>query len=113
MASSENSSRGGLETCSSAISLSIYYYYDYGMETYGHGIILIMIVTMLWHPVLHGYDKRSYYMALTFWSPPTFGQTATSEHSTMASILQFDQVIDASNINTVSDIIGTSLPHEV
>ena len=35
------------------------------METYGHGIILIMIVTMLWHPVLHGYDKQSYYMALT------------------------------------------------
>ena len=31
----------------------------------------------------------------------------------MASTLQFDQVIDASNINTVGDIIGTSLPHEV
>ena len=38
---------------------------------------------------------------------------ATSEYSTMASTLQFDQVIDASNINTVGDIIGTSLPHEV
>ena len=83
------------------------------METYGHGIILIMIVTMLWHPVLHGYDKRSYYMALTFWSLPTFGQTAMSEHSTMASTLQFNQVINASDINTVGDIIGTSLPHEV
>ena len=83
------------------------------METYGYGIILIMIVTMLWHPVLHGYNKRPYYMALTFWSLPTFGQMATSEYSTMASTLQFDQVIDASNINTVGDIIGTSLPHEV
>ena len=83
------------------------------METYDYGIIFIMIVTMLWHPVLHGYNKRLYYMALTFWSLPTFGQTATSEHSTMASTLQFDQVIDASNINTVGDIIGTSLPHEV
>ena len=31
----------------------------------------------------------------------------------MASTLQFDQVIDASNINTVGDIDGTSLPHEV
>ena len=31
----------------------------------------------------------------------------------MASTLQFDQVIDASDINTVGDIIGTSLPHEV
>ena len=31
----------------------------------------------------------------------------------MASTLQFNQVIDASNINTVSDIIGTSLPHKV
>ena len=32
-----------LETCSSAISFC----YDYGMETYGYGIILTMIVTML------------------------------------------------------------------
>ena len=63
------------------------------METYGYGIILIMIVTMLWYPVLHGYDKLSYTLALTFWLLCTFGQTAMSEHSTMASTLQFDQVI--------------------
>ena len=31
----------------------------------------------------------------------------------MASTLQFDQVIDTSNINTVNDNIGTSLLHEV
>ena len=83
------------------------------METYGHGIILIMIMTMLWHPVLHGYNKLLYYMALTFWLLRTFRQTAMSEHSMMASTLQFDQVINTSNINTVGDIIGTSLPHEV
>ena len=35
-----------LETGSSAISLSLPIYDD-GMETYGYGIILIMIVTML------------------------------------------------------------------
>ena len=51
-----------LETCSSAISLS--YYYDYGMETYSYGVIFIMIVTMLWHSVLHGYDKLSDYLPL-------------------------------------------------
>ena len=37
-----------LETCSSAISLSLYYDdYGYPMETDGNGIILIMTVTML------------------------------------------------------------------
>ena len=36
-----------------------------------------------------------------------------SEHSTMASMLQFGQVIDTPNINTVGDIISISLPHEV
>ena len=39
--------------------------------------------------------------------------TATSEHSTMASILQFGLVISTLNINTVDDIISISLPHEV
>ena len=37
-----------LETCSSAISLGLYYDdYGYTMETNGDGIILIMTVTML------------------------------------------------------------------
>ena len=37
----------------------------------------------------------------------------TSEYSTIASTLQFGQVINTSNINTIGDIIGTSLPYEV
>ena len=90
-----------LETRSSAISLSLPIYDD-GIEIYGYGIILIMIVTMLWHPVLHGYNKPLYNLALTFWLLRTFGQMAMSEHSTMASKLQFGQVIETSNINTIS-----------
>ena len=83
------------------------------METYGYGIILIMVVTMLWHPILYGYDKPLYTLPLTYWLLSTFRQTAMSEYSMMASTLQFSQVIDTSNINTIGDIIGTSLLHEV
>ena len=60
------------------------------METYGHCIIFIMIVTMLWHPVLHGYNKRSYYMALiTGWHRlqilfhPPLTEQDTNLHSTL------------------------------